>query len=233
VMATMPAAADRDAGEAHVWITGPAHGFSSRVIRQHSKRLSMLGVVHTHPGRLRHPSAGDLRGDREWVGQLRGREGVFGIGTADADTDTSAAQPVSTHPKPHMHCFGPLRFSWYSLAAGDWRYRPLPVELTIGPDLGRSLRPVWDQIEAHAERLDRLARQLTRVRFDVTDGRHGPALAATIDLTNPGEAIRVLMEGKEVRYFYESGGSVFAPDLPDAPPDQGVYLLLAELAARG
>src|SRR5439155_13588721 len=120
------AVADRDAGEAHVWITGPAHLLASRIVRQQDRGLAMLGVVHTHPGSLRHPSRGDLRGDREWVPQLRGGEGVFGIGTADATTEPGGT-PISSHPKPHVQCLGDLRFSWYSLAAGE-RYHEIPVE---------------------------------------------------------------------------------------------------------
>jgi hypothetical protein len=235
VLATLPAAADRDAGEAHVWITGPAHVLASRIVRQHDRRLTMLGVVHTHPGSLRHPSKGDLRGDREWVPQLRGAEGVFGIGTADAGTENGSAPGTAagSSPKPHVWCVSGLRFSWYTLADGDWRYHPVPVGLVEGPDLARPLRPVWGAIEGHAERLDRLARQLVGTRFEVTDGRHGPALAATAGLAEPGQAVRVVLEGKEVRYYYEAGGEVFQADLPDAPPDQGVYLLLADLAGRG
>ncbi|HXD87917.1 MAG TPA: Mov34/MPN/PAD-1 family protein, partial [Urbifossiella sp.] len=76
-LATLPASSDRDAGEAHVWISGIAQVLASRIVRQDDRRLTMLGVVHTHPGSLRHPSHGDLKGDREWIKQLRGGEGVF------------------------------------------------------------------------------------------------------------------------------------------------------------
>ena len=231
VLATFPAAADRDAGEAHVWITGPAHVLASRVVRQEDRRLALLGVVHTHPGSLRHPSRGDFEGDRGWVPQLRGGEGVFGIGTADA-ADDRAGTPVSNSPKPHVQCLGDLRFTWYTLAAGDKKYKPVPVGLAVGPDLGQPLRPVWGAVEAHAERLERVARQQARVRFEVSDG---PALAVTVGLADTGKAVRVVIgpDGKGVRYFYETDGQAFQVDLPDAPPDQGLYLLLAELAARG
>ncbi|MBX9624180.1 MAG: hypothetical protein K2X82_10260, partial [Gemmataceae bacterium] len=94
------------------------------------------------------------------------------------------------------------------------------------------LRPVWGAVEAHAERLERLARQQARARFAVADG---PALTLTVGLAEAGAAARVVVaaDGKEVRYYYEAGGEAFRVDLPDAPPDQGLYLLLAELAARG
>jgi len=140
---------------------------------------------------------------------------------------------VSSSPKPHMQCLGGLRFSWYTLAAGEAKYHNAAIGLTIGPDVAKPLRPVWGVVEAHADRLDRLARQQVKVRFEMIAGRTGPALAVTVPLAESGQAVRVVLEGKEVRYYYEAGGEVFQADLPDAPPDQGVYLLLAELAARG
>jgi hypothetical protein len=230
ILATLPAGADRDAGAEHVRFNAEAQAVASRVLRQADRRLAPLGVVHTHPGTLRHPSPGDLRGDREWVPQLRGGEGVFGIGTADG-----AGEPgIATHPAPNVQCLGCLRFSWYALAAGDENYRPVPVELTLGPDLAKPLRPVWPLIEDHALRLDRLARQLTGVRFGVVPGKDGPALAVTVPTAGPESAVRVVLDGKAVRYFYDAGGEVYQADLPAATgPDQGVYLLLAELAARG
>jgi hypothetical protein len=155
---------------------------------------------------------------------------VFGIGTADADAEPG----IATRPAPNVQCLGCLRFTWYALAAGDAKYRPVPVELTLGPDLAKPLRPVWAAIEDHAGRLDRLARQVTGVRFGVVPGRDGPALAATVTTADPGSAIRVVLDGKVVRYFYDAGGEVYQADLPAGTgPDQGVYLLLAELAARG
>ena len=229
VLATLPAATDRDASEGHVWITGPSHVLASRIVRQRDRRLTMLGVVHTHPGRLRHPSRGDLTGDKVWVRQLRGQCGAFGIGTV---TDpTAAGVPVADHPAPGVQTLGGLRFDWYTLAADDRTYQPVPVELTIGPDLAAGLRPVWPVIEEYADRLDRLARQFADVRFEPTDG---PALAVTVGLTEPGESVRMVLEGKTTRYYYTAGGEVYQPDLPaGVAPDQGIYLLLAELAARG
>lgn len=232
VLATLPAGMNRDAGEAHVWFNGEAQAFASRVCRQYDRRLRMLGVVHTHPGRLRHPSAGDFDGDRVWVRNLRGNEGVFGIGTVERGTD-AAGVAVADRPKPNVQSFGELRFDWYSLAADDKKYQPLPVELTLGPDLASDLRGVWGPIEEYATRLDRLAQQLTKVRFDVGLGSEGPALSLRVELAHPDEAVRVVMEGKTVRFFYEAGPDVFQPDLPlNTAPDQGIYLLLAELAAR-
>ncbi|MFO0808969.1 MAG: Mov34/MPN/PAD-1 family protein [Gemmataceae bacterium] len=229
-LATLPAGAERHAGQAHVRFNSTAQALGSRIVRQADRRLTMLGVVHTHPGSLRHPSDGDFRGDSQWVGHLRGGEGVFGIGTADAKPGPTPG--VGWQPQPHRQCLEKLCFSWYALAEGDRAYRPVSVEVALGPDLALPLRPVWDQVEAHAERLDRLARQQAKVSFAAVQGRHGPALAATVPLAENGEAVQVLLEGKEVRYYLVRGGELFAADLGEARVDQGFYLLMAELAAR-
>jgi proteasome lid subunit RPN8/RPN11 len=228
VLATLPAGAARQAGVAHVRFNSDGQALGSRIVRQVDRRLTMLGVVHTHPGSLRHPSDGDYRGDSQWVGQLRGGEGVFGIGTAD--NHRRAGAPVAQQPRPNVHCLGELCFSWYALKQGDPRYRPLPVGFTLGPDLARPLHSIWPTIEAHADRLDRLYRQQAGIRFDMVTGKHGPALAVIVPLAGPEGAIRVLLEGKEVRYYLVRGGEVLAADAGEDRVDRGVYLLLAELA---
>ena len=107
----------------------------------------MLGVVHTHPGSLRHPSDGDFRGDIQWVGQLRGGEGVFGIGTADG----KYARPADElwQPRPNMHSLGELGFTWYSLIDQvDWDTALRETNGTVNPlglfDLDRKIRPVGE-----------------------------------------------------------------------------------------
>jgi proteasome lid subunit RPN8/RPN11 len=235
-LATLPAGAGREAGQAHVRFNSSAQALGSRAVRQQDRRLTLLGVVHTHPGSLRHPSDGDYRGDSKWVAQLRGGEGVFGIGTADRPAsgcpDAGPTNEVAWQPQPHRQCLGPLCLSWYTLGEGDRAYRPLPVEVTLGPDLAKPLRPVWGQVEEYAERLDKLARQQARVSFGVLPGRQGPALAAEVPLADPGQAVRILLEGKEVRYYLVRDGEPVAADIGEARVDQGFYLLLAELAAR-
>ena len=191
-LATLPAGAERQAGVAHVRFNSQAQAVGSRIVRQGDRRLTILGVVHTHPGSLRHPSEGDFEGDSVWVAKLRGREGVFGIGTADAPP---ADERLARQPKPHVQCLGKLRLSWYSLKRGEERYRPLAVELTLGPDLARPLHPVWPILEAHADRLDRLARQQARVTFDLVTRKSGPALAVTVPLAERGEAVQLLLDG--------------------------------------
>jgi proteasome lid subunit RPN8/RPN11 len=228
VLATLPAGAERDASVAHVRFNSNGQALASRIIRQADRRLTIVGVVHTHPGSLRHPSDGDLRGDSEWVARLRGHEGVFGIGTADGpDAETLFAY----QPRPNVQCLGDLRFSWYALRHGDSAYRPLPVELTIGPDLARPLHPLWSMLEAYAERIDRLYRQQAGLRFEVMSDEWGPGLLLTLPLAG-GDAVRVLVREKEVRYYVVQGGELLEVDHHDDLVDRGVYLLLAELAAR-
>lgn len=220
----------READEGHVKFNSAAQAFASRVVRQGHRQLTLLGVLHTHQGSLRHPSSGDYRGDVRWVANLRGCEGVFGIGTADAEPNPVAG--ISWQPAPNVQCLGELCLSWYALGAKDRNYRPLPVELTIGPDLAAHLRPVWDELEAHAERLDRIARQLSRVKFEVAAGQVKPALTFTVPLPDDAGAVRVELEGKAVRYRLLTQDGAMAADFKEDRVDVGVFLMLSELAAR-
>ncbi|MFN4258817.1 MAG: Mov34/MPN/PAD-1 family protein [Gemmataceae bacterium] len=229
-LATLPAGAERNAGVAHVRFNSIGQALGSRIVRQTDRRLTILGVVHTHPGSLRHPSDADYRGDSRWVGQLRGGEGIFAIGTADGHADNDPL--LARQPKPHLQCWGKLCFSWYALKDGDASYRPLPVAMTLGPDLARPLHTVWSTIEKHAERLDRLAQQQKGVRFDVVPGRSGEMLVVTIPLAEPYDALRVLLEEDAVHYFLLRDGDILAADPREQRVDQGVYLLLAELASH-
>lgn len=229
VLGTLPAGTERDAGVGHVQFNSGGQILGSRIVRQADRRLTIVGVVHTHPGSLRHPSDGDLRGDSKWVGQLRGREGIFGIGTADAKPGPGVA--VAYQPKPNMQCLDKIRLSWYALREGDQNYRPLPVALTIGPDLARPLHSVWSVIETHADRLDRLCRQQSGVTFEVVAGERGPALAVKVPLAEPSHGLRVLLQGKDVQYYWLREGEPLLVDPKEARIDRAVYLLLAELAA--
>jgi hypothetical protein len=230
VLATLPAGTQSDASVSHVRFNSLAQAVASRIVRQTDRRLTILGVVHTHPGTLRHPSEGDLRGDRGWVGQLRGKEGIFGIGTADG-VAFSGAQ-FAYQPRPNVYCLGELRFSWYALADGDAEYRQVPVEVTIGPDLARSLHSFWPTLEGHAERIERLYRQQAGLKFEVTADEWGPGLILTLPLAESGDSLRVVVRPKGVRYYVVQAGEVFEVQHHDEHLDHGVYLLLAELAAR-
>jgi hypothetical protein len=229
-LATLPAGTESEAGVAHVRFNSSGQAIASRIVRQTDRRITILGIVHTHPGSLRHPSDGDYRGDSVWVEQLRGHEGIFGIGTADGAPMEDAL--YARHPKAHVQSLGPLRLSWYSLRAGQSGYRPLPYELTLGPDLARPLHPVWATIECHAERLERLCRLQAGIHFEVVSGPEGDGVVMELPLEEDGRRLRVTMYGKEVRYFVVQDGQVMALESDEPRVDRGIYLLLAELAGQ-
>jgi proteasome lid subunit RPN8/RPN11 len=230
VLATLPAGTQCSAGVAHVQFNTSAQALASRILRQTDRRLTLLGLVHSHPGSLRHPSDGDLAGDSQWVRQLRGEQGVFGIGTADAPQPEFAV--YAQQLKPHVQCLGELRLSWYSLRKGDRGYRSLAYGITLGPDLAWQLRSVWPALEAHADRLERLFLQQGGVRFQVVSADPGPALAVTLPLAEPENFLQVLVKENEVRYNLIRHGDFLQADPREVRVDRGVYLLLAELAAQ-
>lgn len=231
VLATLPAGAGRDAGVAHVQFNSTGQALASRIVRQWDKRLTILGVLHTHPGSLRHPSDGDYRGDIQWVGRLRGKEGVFGIGTADVRPQNGKTHSlVAYQPQKHMQIMGELCLSWYSLREGDRGYRPLPIELTIGPDLAAPLRPVWSTIETHAEQLERLCLQQAGVQFEMITEKEEAALAIQLKLARRGEFLRVLLNEGGARYYWLRDDDLIEVDPKEPKVDRGVYLILAELA---
>ena len=226
VLATLPAGAARDAGAGHVRFNSWGQVLGSRIVRQSDRRLTMLGVVHTHPGSLRHPSDEDFRGDSEWVTRLRGQEGIFGIGTADCVPANGT--PFARQPSAHVQCLGKLRWSWYSLRAGAAAYRPLAVSYTLGPDLACELHKIWPVIEEHAERLDTICRQQTGVTVEFVEGN---ALAVQVPLAEPGCAIRVLIREKDIGYYLLRNGEVNTVNLSEERIDRAIYVLLSELAA--
>ncbi|MBI3822055.1 MAG: Mov34/MPN/PAD-1 family protein [Planctomycetes bacterium] len=218
----LPAGINRDAGAAHVLFDAAPQELAIRVLRQNEKRLQIIGVVHTHPGSLRCPSDGDLHGDRAWVGQLRGGEGIFGIGTADARPGEAASANVQL--------FSDMCFSWYALAAGESRYRTLPVQVAIGPDLALPLSAVWDAIEEHAVPLNRLCRQLAHVQLDVIDESPESMLCVKIALAEPNQQLRVLLNDRAARYYWDRNGALIAIDPREPHLERAVHLILAELA---
>jgi proteasome lid subunit RPN8/RPN11 len=229
VLATLPAGASRSAGVAHVRFNCDGQALGSRIVRQWDKRLIMLGVVHTHPGSLRHPSDGDYHGDSLWVGQLRGGDGIFGIGTADAKHKHGVL--VAQQPEQNRQVLGELCFSWYALGQGDDRYRKLPLEVTLGPDLAKPLHAVWDVIETHAEALDRLCCQQASVRFEITTTSDGQrALVVQLPLADKGDFLQAVLARDDVCYFIQRDGMLSAVDPSEETVDRAVYLILAELA---
>jgi proteasome lid subunit RPN8/RPN11 len=225
IRATIPAGAGREAGEAHIRFSSTVQAAASRFVRQIDRRLTMLGVVHTHPGSLRHPSDGDYRGDIRWVGQLRGGEGIFGIGTADGKSKADSA--IEEQVRPNMVARGRLCFSWYVLGEHDRNYRRLAVEIVEGPDWAAPLRPAWDVLEDHAARIERLACQQARLKFDVLP--HGLSLALPLA---EGPTLKTQMSKEGVRYFLLKDGETFVADLAEPRIDCGIYRLLASWAEQ-
>src|SRR5262249_33548412 len=135
-------------------------------------------------------------------------------------------------PAPRGPALAVWALSWSVWGRGARRYRPLPVELTLGPDLARPLHFVWPTIETHADALDRLYRQQAQVTFDVVRGDEGPVLAVNVKLAEPGAALRVLLDRKENRFYLVRGDQVLRVDPHETQVDRGVYLLLAELAGQ-
>ena len=220
-LAALPAGTQRDAGVAHVRFDSDAQALASRIVRQKDKRLQILGVVHTHPGNMRHPSHADLEGDRAWVGQLRDGVGIFGIGTADAR---------SADANGDTHVLGDLCFSWYALGVGENSYRPLPAQVEPGPDLARPLRAVWNVIESHAVAVNKLCRQFAKVQLDVIDEGPAKLLAVKIALAESGQQIRLLLNDREARYYWDMADELIAIDPCEPHLERAVYLILAELA---
>jgi proteasome lid subunit RPN8/RPN11 len=229
-LATLPAGAGREAGVAHVRFNATAQAMASRILRQEDRRLRIVGIVHTHPGSLRHPSTGDFRGDRKWIKQFRDQEGVFGIGTADGDEDNLSPH-VASQPKEHCQCYMGFRFSWYSLAAGDRNYRPLPVGLTIGPDMALPLHEIWSTLEVHGDRLDRLCRQLAKVRFEVFQEEKRPVLQLILPLAEDS-SLRVVMRDEDVEYFMVRKDQWLRSECCEPHVDRGVFLILAAMAEK-
>ena len=233
VLATLPAGAGRDAGVAHVSFNSTAQALAARILRQWDKRLVTLGVLHTHPGNLRHPSSGDYRGDIRWVPQLTGKEGVFGIGTADAMENGRTSPLVAYKPDVYRQCVGSLCFSWYALGDGDEKYRALPVDLTLGPELAQPLRSVWPVLETYADQLERLCLQQKKLHFEVGMEAGQPFLGINLSLAEEKNRLRLLLKAGEVRYYLLKADDVIEVDPKELRVDRGVYLILAELAGLG
>jgi proteasome lid subunit RPN8/RPN11 len=228
VLATLPAGAHSDAGVAHVLFDSAAQAAAFPMIHQRDRRLTALGVVHTHPGSLRHPSEGDYKGDIEWVKHCRGQEAVFGIGTVG---DGNREPVTYAHqPRPNVQTLDELMLSWYALRSGDATYRPLPVTLTLGPDLAQPLHTVWHEIEAHAQELERLYRQQVGVTFEVLQSAEKPGLSIRVPIVEPKGEIRVIIKDEICRYYVIQDGDIFLADCTEERVDRGVYLLLAEMA---
>jgi hypothetical protein len=70
------------------------------------------------------------------------------------------------------------------------------------------------------------------VTFTVTGTQEEPGLALTLPLAEPHRAMQVVVTAKEVHYYIQRDGQMYAVESMDHRIDRGVYLLLAELAAQ-
>jgi proteasome lid subunit RPN8/RPN11 len=224
VLATLPAGTARSASSVHVRFDSEAQAVGSLAVRQKDKRLTIVGVVHTHPGSLRHPSDGDYQGDIQWVGRLRGGEGVFAIGTADGGGRAEHAV--------HMRTQEELCYSWYVLGKDDRHYRRLPVELTKGPDLARPLHPVWPVMETYAAELLRLCRQQAGVTLECDATASGSVLCLNLKLAEPGTSLRVLLDPGKIQYYLGREGAYSPVQPQDDGLERAIYLMLADLAGK-
>jgi len=223
VLAVLPAGAQRHASLTHIQFHSNAQTVATRLLRQTDKRLAMLGVAHTHPGSMRHPSSGDYRGDIQFVARLRGREGIFAIGTADASFPETV-----TSSEPHRHGRGSLCMTWYALAEGDPQYRKIPIATIAGDDLAHPLASVWPTLETHADGLERLCQQLSGGQLSSA----GQAFSFAVPLADDPRRLRVLLEGPQIRYYVEDEGNLLVVDPEAVTLEHGVYAILAELARR-
>src|SRR5262249_44836304 len=133
--------------------------------------------------------------------------------------------------RPHIQRQGKRRFTWYVLGAGEKGYRTIPVEYTLGPDLGLAIHVVWAIIERHAEALERICRQQARVTL-AADSPVGANLRVKIPLAEPGDAVELVLVEDKAAFFVVLDGTTNAVDPREAKIDRALYLILAELAAQ-
>ncbi len=228
ISAAVPAGEFREASSTHVKFNSLAQVVAGRLLRQLHDNLEVLGLFHTHPGKLRHPSSGDFQGDIQWVKKLPGKQGVFGIGTVDSDS--SIPSSFSTKIAPNTFTMSGMRFDWFSLASGDANYNKIPVRWILGNDLAKPLHYVWDAMEIHAGEIEKVLAQQAKASCGITQGPKGHQLTISIPLAGTAGKILVFIFKDKVQYFFEKNEQLFEVDILEEKIDRGVYLVLAELA---
>lgn len=225
-VATIPAGLSRDAAEAHVKFASDVQELAQRIIRQDLKQLRVLGVIHTHPGHLRHPSSADYRGDITWVANLFGNEGVFGIGTVE--------HGQTTESKPYEIRQQHLRFSWYALHVNDRNYRRISVELVPGPDVGHLVRSVWHEIEWTAPVLNPLLELIHKSRLEIIPTTTNAMLNLTIKHPSREMALLIEIERDDCRYWLLDQRQKQPQRIPLSPehPNDRVDLNVLSLCLR-
>ena len=230
IQATLPAGTNRDAGVAHVQFSSTAQAVAARFLRASDPELIPLGVAHTHPGSLTRPSSGDYKGDREWIQQLRGRAGVFAIGTISATKNSTTTFAIS--PAPSVQCRGSLCFHWYGLHAGAQDYVTLPVEIQSGTDLASPWHGAWEHLETFAEGLEQLQLQLRQVQARVTHVNGEAVLLVSIPIAaRDGGMIYLQLKNREAQLFVKLEDEMFAVEGEISNLPEKIYELLAIFAA--
>src|SRR5260370_40761846 len=104
----------------------------------------------------------------------------------------------------------------------------MSVAVEFGPDHGGTLQGVWETIETHAEPLERLCQQQAKITMKILEG----GLAVQLPLVQPFNNLRLILEKEKVRYVLVRGNDLIEVEPKTRLVDQGVYLVLAELAAK-
>lgn len=216
IEAALPAGEFRDAGVSHVNMNSTAQAVAMRILKKAHPELDVLGVAHTHPGRLNRPSNGDFQGDRLWVPNLRGGEGIFAIGIWSCGNpvnpgdgpmntcgeDDDAAEILGAGSRSHS--MGGAVFNWFSLASGESWYRGLSVEETPGVDLGLEIRGHWDLIEFFAGSIERLVQMQPGIQMGLIPlgSMATPTMVLCQPLARAGEELQVVLQGRGAGFFH-------------------------------
>ena len=251
IEATLPPGEFRDAGLAHVNMNSTAQSVAMRLLKRTYPHLDVLGVAHTHPGRMCRPSHGDYQGDSEWVPNLVQKEGLFAIGvwsmeqfklkdkdfTANTikDEDDDAEVRGDGNRANTTHEEGSAQFHWYALAAGDTWYRHLALETVEGVDLAANILGHWPVIEQYAGSIDRLIRmqghlEMNLLPMGVCDE---PTLLLRQTLARPGEELQVVLQGREMVFFHMVRGEPEEIGAPGERLDTAFYEVLSRLTRGG
>lgn len=232
ILAAIPSGESRDASSVHVKFNSQAQAIAGRILKKREKKLEVLGLFHTHPGKMRRPSSGDFRGDIEWVKSISGRQGIFGIGTVENATESYEKSHVANFVSSNAFDWNNLRFSWYSLLQGDTDYKNVKIRWTLGPDLADFLSGHWSILEKNAEAIERILSQQNGSTCDVISYQGEKAFCLLVPTTYPKGVIRAFILGENVKYFFENSEQQFAIDVEENNVDRGIYLVLAELGKK-
>jgi len=244
IEAALPPGEFRDAGVAHVNMNSTAQSVAMRILKKAHPDLDVLGVAHTHPGRLNRPSHGDYQGDSLWVPKLRKREGIFAIGVWDFDKTLNSGCDAAKYQLEEddgadvrgvcssSHSSGRAHFFWFALAQGDGWYRHLSVEEMPGEDLGREIRGHWEVIEHFAGSIDRLVHMQPALQMGLIplEMMEVPTMVLCQPLAREGEELQVVLQGREVGFFRMTPENPEEIVGPSERLDAAFYEVMARLA---